>query len=51
MEECPYCASDLMGSASVRKTRGDDPLGGKSTGTALVSCPDCGEIIDGFKAH
>jgi uncharacterized Zn finger protein len=52
MEECPYCGSDLMGSAGVRKTRGGDPLGGgKTHGSALVSCPDCGEVIDGFKAH
>jgi predicted RNA-binding Zn-ribbon protein involved in translation (DUF1610 family) len=51
MEECPYCGSDLIGAAGVRKERGGDPLGSKTTGSALVSCPDCGEVIDGFKAH
>ncbi|MEF8831303.1 MAG: hypothetical protein V5A23_07185 [Halobacteriales archaeon] len=51
MRECPYCGSDLKGSANVSKKRGGDPLGGKTRHTALVSCPDCGEVIDGFKAH
>ena len=51
MKECPYCDSDLMGNASVRNTRGGDPLGSKSPDAALVSCPDCGRVIDGFKAH
>lgn len=40
-----------MGSAGVRETRVGDPLGSKTTGTAKVSCPDCDEVIDGFKAH
>lgn len=51
MEECPFCGSDLMGTAGVRTTRGGDPLGPKTHGAALVSCPDCGEVIDGFTAH
>jgi hypothetical protein len=51
MQECPYCGSDLMGSAAIHETRGGDPLGPKSPGNALVSCPDCDEVIDGFAAH
>lgn len=51
MQECPFCGSDLIGSASIHETRGGDPLGSKSTGDALVSCPDCDEVIDGFVAH
>jgi hypothetical protein len=51
MQECPYCGSDLIGSASLRETRGGDPLGPKSPGNALVACPDCDEVIDGFAAH
>lgn len=51
MQECPFCGSDLMGTAPIRETRGGDPLGSKSTGDALVSCPDCDEVIDGFTAH
>jgi len=51
MKECPYCGSALIGSTTVRTTRGGKPLGGKSTGTNLVSCPDCGGVIDGFASH
>jgi hypothetical protein len=51
MQECPYCGSDLMGSAAIHEKRGGDPLGPKSPGDALVSCPDCDEVIDGFAAH
>ena len=51
MQECPYCGSDLIGSASLRETRGGGPLGSKSPGNALVACPDCDEVIDGFAAH
>lgn len=51
MQECPYCGSDLMGSSAIRESRGGDPLGSKSTGSSLVSCPDCDEVIDGFAAH
>ncbi|MFC6730088.1 hypothetical protein ACFQDG_15670 [Natronoarchaeum mannanilyticum] len=51
MQTCPYCDSDLMGTASRRRTRGDATPGRKSTGPELVSCPDCGEVIDGFTPH
>jgi hypothetical protein len=40
-----------MGSAAIRETRSGDPLGPKSPESALVSCPDCDEVIDGFAAH
>lgn len=51
MQECPFCGSDLIGDTGVQQTRGGDPLGSKSTGSDLVSCPDCDEVIDGFTAH
>lgn len=40
-----------MGATGVRETRAGDPIGSKSTNAALVSCPDCDEVIDGFTAH
>lgn len=51
MEECPYCGSELNGTANVHQTRSGQPVGRKSTGSDLVSCPDCDEVIDGFSAH
>jgi len=51
MQECPYCGSDLHGRAGIQETRGGNPLGRKSTGSELVSCPDCGGVIDGFASH
>lgn len=51
MHECPYCGSDLIGSTGVHKRRRGDPTGSKSTGMEYISCPDCGEVIDGFIAH
>ncbi len=51
MQECPYCNSDLRRGGQSQTTRTGDPTGHKSTGTELVSCPDCGNVIDGFTAH
>lgn len=51
MEECPYCGSDLNGRTNIQTTRAGDPLGGKSTGTEMISCPDCDGVIDGFTSH
>lgn len=51
MQECPYCSSDLDGPASIESKRGGNPIGRKSTGSELVSCPDCGGVIDGFTSH
>ncbi|WP_435178086.1 hypothetical protein [Halorussus sp. AFM4] len=51
MIECPHCGSDLNRRTNSRQRRSGDPLGGKSTGSELVSCPDCDEVIDGFTAH
>lgn len=56
MNECPYCSSELKGIGGVSRTRegssndGAAP-GGKNTGAELVSCPDCGEVIDGYTPH
>ena len=51
MNQCPYCSSDLRRLGTRQTTRSGDPIGNKSTGTELVSCPDCGGVIDGFTAH
>ena len=51
MEECPYCHFDLSRGGNSLTTRSGDPIGAKSTGTELVSCPDCDGVIDGFTAH
>jgi transcription elongation factor Elf1 len=51
MHECPYCGSDLNGSTTIQTTRNGGTAGHKSTGSALVSCPDCGGTIDGFAEH
>lgn len=51
MIECPHCGSELNRQAKTQTRRNDKPLGGKSTGSELVSCPDCDEMIDGFTAH
>ncbi|MFC7046304.1 hypothetical protein ACFQH6_13595 [Halobacteriaceae archaeon GCM10025711] len=51
MEQCPYCGSDLIGSTNVQPRRPDGDLGSKTTGAELVTCPDCGNVIDGFTSH
>lgn len=51
MLECPYCSSDLDRRGSYQTTRSTGTLGRKSTGSELVSCPDCDNVIDGFSAH
>ncbi|WP_166035418.1 hypothetical protein [Halorussus pelagicus] len=51
MIECPHCGSDLNRDAKTQTQRNGEPLGSKSTGSELVSCPDCDEMIDGFTAH
>jgi DNA-directed RNA polymerase subunit RPC12/RpoP len=51
MIECPHCGSDLNRPTSSQTLRNGDPLGDKSTGSELVSCPDCDSVIDGFTAH
>lgn len=56
MYECPYCGSDLRGSGGVEKTRANGEQsagrpGGKNTAAALVSCPDCDGVIDGYSPH
>lgn len=51
MKECPYCGSELQGRASIQPRRSGTEVGRKSTGSELVSCPDCDGIIDGFTSH
>lgn len=51
MDECPYCQFELNRPTHRRLSRGDATPGQKSHGQELVSCPDCGGIIDGFSAH
>ena len=51
MENCPYCDSELNGRAGIQPRRGGKGVGRKSTGSELVSCPDCGGVIDGFTSH
>lgn len=51
MEECPYCAADLNGPTHRITNRTDADPGRKSPGQELVSCPNCGGVIDGFTAH
>ncbi|WP_168216290.1 hypothetical protein [Halorussus halobius] len=51
MMECPHCGSELNRRTNSRTHRNGDPLGGKSTGSELVACPDCDGMIDGFTAH
>ena len=51
MNECPHCGSDLSRRTNSKTLRNGDPLGGKSPGAELVSCPDCDGVIDGFSAH
>jgi hypothetical protein len=51
MQECPFCGSDLQRRPRTLETRQGNPIGGKSTADALITCPDCDEVIDGFSAH
>jgi len=56
MNECPYCGSELRGSAGERRTRTSGARkrgspGGKNTEASLVSCPDCDGVIDGYSPH
>ena len=51
MDACPYCQFELNGPANRQTRRNDVETGGKSTGDELVTCPNCGGVIDGFAAH
>ncbi|MFB6136017.1 MAG: hypothetical protein ABEJ04_04590 [Halobacteriaceae archaeon] len=51
MEDCPHCGSGLQGSVRMESTRNETEVGGKSRQTDLVTCPDCGQVIDGFTEH
>jgi len=51
MEECPHCGFELNRATHRVVSRTNAAPGGKSTGTELVTCPECGAVIDGFSAH
>jgi len=51
MNDCPYCGFELNRPTRRIESRTNPGPGGKSTGAELVTCPDCGEVIDGFSAH
>jgi hypothetical protein len=52
LSSCPHCQSKLEdGGGARRAERGDTGTGGKSTEQEIVSCPDCGRVIDGFSPH
>lgn len=51
MNDCPYCGFELNRPTHRVENRTNPGPGGKSTGSELVTCPDCGEVIDGFSAH
>lgn len=51
MKECPYCGADLQRATHRTEIRSDGGPGGKSLGDELVSCSECGGVIDGFTAH
>jgi len=48
---CPHCGADLQRSTHRNQRRTDSGVGRKSLGHELVSCPECGGVVDGFSAH
>lgn len=51
MNDCPYCGFELNRPTHRVESRTNHSPGGKSTGAEMVTCPDCGEVIDGFSSH
>ena len=51
MHDCPSCGFELNRPTRRVESRTNASPGGKSTGAELVTCPDCGAVIDGFSAH
>lgn len=51
MRRCPHCDAPLNEAVDRNLSRQNSKPGDKTTGMELVSCTDCGEIIDGFINH
>lgn len=51
MQDCYYCGHELNGPTARQTTRSNTNPGQKSTGMEIVTCPDCGRVIDGFSEH
>lgn len=51
MEDCYYCGHELNGPTARQTNRSNANPGHKSTGMEIVTCPDCGRVIDGFSDH
>jgi len=48
--DCPLCGAELSG-VRRRTDSATSPMGPKSPAVEVVECPNCGEVIDGFRSH
>lgn len=51
LHECPLCGAEIEAPVERKTDAAGSPMGPKSPNVELVVCPNCNEVIDGFRAH